>query len=159
MLADRALSVRPYRADDLDAVIGIFLEAIRRSAAKDYGQGEIEAWAQVDRQAWALARLSRPTWVAAVGQDPAGFTDLKPHGHLDMMYVHPAHQRMGVASVLLERVETAAREQGLSRIFTEASITARPFFQRRGFRLLSAQVVELRGQRLANFKMEKLLSR
>jgi len=153
------LSIRPYRPDDLDAVIGIFLGAIREIAVKDYDRAQIEAWAQADRDTWAMWRLSRPTWVAVVGEKPVGFTDLERDGHLDMMFVHPAHQGVGVATALLERVETAARGQGLARLFTEASITARPFFERRGFRLLAAQIVRVRGQALANFRMEKLLTR
>ena len=154
-----APTIRLYRPDDLDAVIGIFLTAIRVTAAKDYDPAQIAAWAEVDRGAWATRRLSRPTWVAVVGLEPVGFTDLEPDGHLDMMFVHPAHQGRGVASALLEAVEAAARGQGLSRLFTEASITARPFFERRGFRLVAAQVVRIRGQALANFRMEKSLIR
>ena len=158
MKADPTLSIRSYRPEDLDAVTGIFLAAIRETAAKDYDRAQIEAWAKVDRDAWAERRLSRPTWVAIVAGNPVGFTDLEPDGHLDMMFVHPAHQRAGVATALLERVEAAAQEQGLSRLFTEASITARPFFERRGFCLLAAQVVGIRGQVLANFRMEKALT-
>jgi putative acetyltransferase len=56
-------------------------------------------------------------------------------------------------------VEAAARNQELPRIFTEASLTARPFFERRGFVVVAAQQVEKRGQTLANFRMEKTLAR
>jgi putative acetyltransferase len=157
MLADTTLSIRPYRPDDLDAVIDIFLGAIREIAAKDYDQAQVEAWAQADRGAWERARLSRPTWVAAFGQRLVGFTDLEPDGHLDMMFVHPARQGVGMATALLKTVEMAAREQRLPRLFAEISITARPFFERRGFHLVIAQVVEIRGQMLTNFKMEKFL--
>lgn len=152
------LSIRPYRPTDLDAVIAIFLGAIRMIAARDYDAGQIEAWAQADRQRWAVRRLDRPTWIATIGKVPAGFTDLEPDGHLDMMYVHPDRQGQGIASALLEAVERAARDQGLARIFTEASITARPFFERRGFRTLAEQQVETRGETLTNFRMEKPLS-
>lgn len=62
---------------------------------------------------------------------------------------------MGIASQLLQRVEAEARRQGLSRIRTEASRTARPFFEKRGFTLVKAQKVEKRGQLLENFLMEK----
>ncbi len=88
----------------------------------------------------------------------AGFSDLEADGHLDMMFVDPRFQGRGVATALLERVEAEARSLSLSRIFTEASITARPFFERRGFRLIAPQTVELRGQRLVNFRMEKGLA-
>jgi len=158
MAASDALSIRSYRASDLDAVIDIFLRAIRESAIRDYGQAQIDAWAQADRAAWSARRLSRPTWIALVGPNPAGFTDLASNGYLDMMFVHPAFQRRGVATALLGTVEAAARAQALPRIFTEASITARPFFDRSGFRVLAAQEVEKRGQTLRNFLMEKPLA-
>lgn len=151
------LSVRPYRPADLDALIDIFGGAIREVAAKDYDAAQIAVWAEVDRARFAARRLSRPTWVAVIDQMPVGFSDLEPEGHLDMMYVHPGHQGLGVATALLEQVETAARAGSLGRIFTEASITARPFFERRGFRLLTAQQVAHRGQVLTNFRMEKSL--
>jgi putative acetyltransferase len=157
MAADGATIIRLYGPSDLDAVIAIFQGSVRKIAATDYNEAQIEAWAHVNRRAWARARLSRPTWLAVIGQEIVGFADLEPDGHLDMMFVHPGFQRRGVATALLERVERSAREQGLSRIFTEASITARPFFGKRGFQLVIEQVVELRGRKLTNFRMEKLL--
>lgn len=158
MSINPALTIRPYQSADLDAVIAIFQGAVRKVAVRDYDQAQIDAWAQVERDRWEVRRLSRPTWIAFVGQSPAGFTDLEADGHLDMMFVHPAHQGVGVATALLERVEASAQEQGLARLFTEASITARPFFERRGFRVVTAQSVEVRGQRLTNFRMEKFMA-
>jgi putative acetyltransferase len=77
------VSVRPYQPTDLDAVISIFLAAIRESAARDYNQAQIDAWAQVDRDLWSKQRLDRPTWVVVIGQSLAGFTDLESSGHLE----------------------------------------------------------------------------
>ncbi|MBO9192719.1 GNAT family N-acetyltransferase [Rhizobium sp. 16-449-1b] len=152
------LQVRRYTADDCDDTIAIFLAAIREVASRDYSPAEIEAWAKVeDRAAWAERRSSRPTFVAEHAGRAIGFSDLEPDGHLDMMFVHPAHQGIGVASLLLSTVEEEARRQRIGRIFTEASLTARPFFERRGFSVIARQSVEKRGQRLTNFRMEKFL--
>ncbi len=149
-------TIRRYMADDCDATIEIFLRAIREVASKDYGPAEIDAWAKVeDREAWATRRASRPAWIAEIDGRAAGFTDLEPDGHLDMMFVHPDFQGMGIASRLLQVVEAQARLWSLSRLFTEASVTARPFFERCGFVLLAQQSVEKRGQWLTNFRMEK----
>jgi len=156
-LNDR-LYIRPYRATDLDAIIEIFLRAIREVASKDYDAAQISAWAKVDRAAWAACRLSRPTWLAVLDREPVGFSDLEPDGHLDMMFVHPAHQGVGVATRLLATVEATARARQIDRLFTEASITARPFFEKRGFRVLASQRVEKRGEFLVNFRMEKILT-
>lgn len=149
--------IRAYRPTDPEALAAVFIAAIRETASKDYDKAQIDAWAQVDRKTWARQRLSSPTWVAIIGRSAVGFADLEPDGHLDMMFVHPAHQRSGIATALLTTVEAAARAQRLSRIFTEASIPARPFFERHGFSVISAQHAEIRGQRLTNYRMAKLL--
>jgi len=155
--AAEPLTIRPYVAADLEALIDVFLRAVRETAGKDYTPAQIAAWAQADRGLWAARRLSRPTWVAVAGGAVAGFADLEASGHLDMLYVHPAHQGRGVASALLARAEAAARAQGIRRLFTYASLTARPFFERRGFKVVAPNAVEVRGERLANFRMEKPL--
>ncbi|MGO7733842.1 GNAT family N-acetyltransferase, partial [Rhizobium johnstonii] len=57
---------------------------------------------------------------------------------------------------LLSRVEDEALKLGVSRIYAEAIRTARPFFERKGFRVITQQIAEKRGQGLENFLMEKL---
>jgi putative acetyltransferase len=157
-MAEAEIFVRAYRPEDRDAVINVFVRAIRESASRDYSPGQIDAWAGVDRIHASAAVHDRLIWVAVVDDLVIGFTDLELLGHLDRMYVHPEYEGRGVASALLNRLEDAARCQGLTKLFTEASITARPFFERRGFEVLSAQVVEFRGEKFANFKMEKRLT-
>lgn len=153
------LAIRRYLSSDLDAVIAIYQSAIRGVSAGDYSPEQIAAWSQVDRDDWAPHRLSRPSWVAEIDGVPAGFTDLEEDGHLDMMYVHARFQGRGVATALLRQVEATAHQAGLSRIFTEASITARPFFLLRGFELMAKQSVFCNGQWLTNFRMHKPLAR
>lgn len=84
-----------------------------------------------------------------------GFADLDPDGHLDCMYVHSDHQGIGVASALLLQVEESAAEQGLTRLYSDVSISARRFFERRGFRVVTAQTVVVRGQEFINYRVEK----
>jgi len=157
-VSNNMLTVRTYVPADADLTMDIFLRAIREVASKDYNQAQVDAWAKIeDREAWAKRRSSRPTWLVQCGSVSIGFADLEPDGHLDMMFVHPDYQGIGAASLLLMTVETEAKRQGLGRIFTEASLTARPFFERRGFTVLTSQTVEKRGQMLKNFRMEKSL--
>ena len=153
-----AVFVRVYRPEDRDAVINVFVRAIRESAIRDYSAAQINAWSGVDRiDAWSDVG-DRLIWVAMVDELVVGFTDLEPSGHLDRLYVHPEHEGRGVASALLTCLEAAAHRQGLTKLFTEASITAKPFFERRGFKVLTPQVVEHRGEKFTNYRMEKLLA-
>lgn len=148
--------IRPYAPEDSDATIEIFLRAIREVSSRDYSPEQIDAWAQVeDPIKWAERRISRPAWIAEIDGKPVGFSDLTADGCLDMMFVHPEFQGRGVASRLLARVEEEALGLGMDRIYTHASLTARTFFERKGFVAVTRQTVERRGQGLDNFVMEK----
>jgi putative acetyltransferase len=157
MVSTGGIVLRRYVTTDLDGVIEVFQRAIREVASRDYDAAQVAAWSQVDRDEWEPWRLTRPTWVAVLGEQVIGFSDLEADGHLDMMFVHPDHQGIGIASMLLLTVEEAARLQGLSRIFTEASITARPFFKKRGFVVDAQQEVTMDAETFTNFRMHKVL--
>ncbi|MDT7013749.1 GNAT family N-acetyltransferase [Levilactobacillus namurensis] len=68
------------------------------------------------------------------------------------MYVHYAHQGRGIARSL---VRTLEEQVAANRYQTYASITARPFFEREGYRLIRETVVERAGVNLLNFEMQK----
>lgn len=154
------LTLRPYRREDLDAVIEVFQTAVHRVASKFYTPAQIAAWApdEVDREGWAERRASRPTWVVESGGKVVGFSDLEPDGHIDMLFTHSDFQGRGVARLLLTKVESEARLAKLSRLYTEASHAARPVFAHYGFQVLKEQTVAPDGQPMTNFLMEKRLS-
>jgi putative acetyltransferase len=150
--------VKPYRAEDTESLLTLFARSVREVASRDYSPAQIEAWAQPspDREGWAARLAGRGgKRVAERGGLIAGFSDLEPDGHIDMMFVHPEHQGAGVASALLTHIEAMAGDQRTGRLFTEASITARPFFERRGFRLVTAQQIGRNGQTFRNYRMER----
>lgn len=153
------IAIRPCREDDSDTVLDIYNRAVREIACKDYSPAQIAAWAPWDRDTSAFAaRLrAKPTFIAEIGDHAAGFADLEPDGHIDLFFVHPEHQRRGVGTALLDFLEALARSHGLDRLYAEVSITARPLFDGRGFAIIAPQLVEIRGQTLRNYKMEKLL--
>ncbi|WP_404418553.1 GNAT family N-acetyltransferase [Brevundimonas vesicularis] len=153
-----AVHIRAYDEADLDALIDLFAGSVRQVASRDYSPAQIEAWAPVavNREHWATRLGSRPTYVAQAS-GIVGFSDLEPDGHIDMLFVHADHQGRGVARALLDHIHARANEQGIVRLFTEASITARPFFERHGFEVIEAQDVELRGQTFRNYRMAKSL--
>ena len=89
---------------------------------------------------------------------PVGFAELEPNGHIDRVYVSADRQRRGIGRQLLAAVIAEARRVGLARLFTEASITARPFFEAQGFAVLAPQVVTCRGVEFVNYRMERVLA-
>lgn len=57
----------------------------------------------------------------------------------------------------MKKLELEARTLGLREIDTEASITAKPFFERKGYQIIKEQIVERKGIGLVNFRMSKKL--
>ena len=54
------------------------------------------------------------------------FIDLEPDGHIDRLFCAPEAVGRGIASQLYDGIETAARERGIGRLFTEASAVSVP---------------------------------
>jgi putative acetyltransferase len=154
------LRIRPYAAADLDTLIALFRNTVRAISRSDYTLEQLIAWApdEIDRDHWLVRLGASSTWVAAEGARIAGFISMEPEGHLDMLYVGPEFQRRGIASALLRSLAHSARSRGLVRLSTEASISARPFFDRQGFRIIAPQTVVRRGQELGNFRMARAVS-
>jgi putative acetyltransferase len=152
--------VREATAGDAPAVAALFYHTILNVNVGDYSVSQVEAWAgpAPDPNLWE-GRMSgeggRSMYVATVDGEIVGFAELEGDGHLDALYVHHKHQGRGIASALLDRIEAEARQRGLSRLYTEASITAEPFFRAKGFSLVNPQLVEVRGHTFRNFVMEK----
>jgi len=73
------------------------------------------------------------------------------------LYSAPEAAGRGVASRLYGEIEAAARDQGIKRLYTEASELARRFFLRKGFEMLERQDKILRGVPIHNYRMAKAL--
>ena len=151
--------VRAYQAEvDAAGTHAAFREAVLRTASSDYDTEQIAAWAgaaDIDLARWDARRVAAHTFVAVVGGEIAGFADFLDAGLLDMLFVHPDHGRTGVARALVSKVQQEARSAGLSTLHTHASRTARPAFERLGFRTIKDRPVNVVGGRVVpNYEMQ-----
>lgn len=146
--------LRRYESRDCPTLARLFYETVHTVNRRDYTQVQVDAWAtgKVDLAAWDVSFTAHHTLVAEVGGDIAGFADMASDGYLDRLYVHKDHQGQGIATALCDALEGAC---DASCFTTHASLTARPFFEKRGYRVVKAQQVERLGVLLPNFVMEK----
>ena len=153
------MKLRSYRPEDNASLAGLFAEAVRAIGLADYTAEQLAVWAEAapDLERWRCEAEGRVVFVAEDEGGVSGFATFEADGHIDHLYVHPRFQRRGAASELLGEIEARAASLGIGRIFTEASITARPFFERAGFRVIAAQEVAIRGTAFVNYRMEKRL--
>ncbi len=149
--------LRRFRPEDLPEIADLFSDTIHRVNCKDYTPEQIRVWAAArDRLAGNPDFfLSLYTIVAVKHGKIAGYGNIDDTGYLDHLYVHSEFQGQGIATAICQELERYAFSQHAPKITVHASITARPFFEKRGYQVLREQQVERQGVLLTNYKMEK----
>lgn len=154
------MKIQQARQEHLEAILNLFRDTIMEVNSRDYNEKERIAWAAgaEDTKRWA-AKINTQYFVfVEMAGKMAGFSSIDPKGYLDTMFVDKSCQNMGVASFLYAEMERRAIEQQNEVITSDISITARPFFESRGFKVLKEQRVPCRGVVLTNYKMQKILN-
>lgn len=151
--------IRTYKPGDHAAIAEIFQRAIHEIASRDYSEAQCNAWCEKkpNPSHWKQRCERKNPYIFAINGRVVGFCELDPDGHIDCTYVHPEHARKGIASQLVSHAVEAAIAKGLSRIYVEASICAKPMFEKSGFTVVEEYTVQIRGVGLKNFEMEKIL--
>ncbi|WP_414565702.1 MULTISPECIES: GNAT family N-acetyltransferase [unclassified Anabaena] len=154
------MKLRTYKIGDTAEIMDLFYNTIHEVNIRDYTKEKIDAWAPVkmDVEVWLNSLKSKFTYVIEKNGKIVGFGELEANGHIDKFFCHKDFQGQGIGTMILEQIESKARSLGIKRLFVEASITAKPFFANKNFLLVTEQEVELRGQKLINFVMEKLVN-
>ncbi len=156
------VTIRAYEQRDAADVADVFFRSVRQVATSYYTPAQVRAWApelRTAEQAHRWAGDGRLLLLAANENDRAvAFIDLEADGHVDHLFCAPEAAGQGIASQLYQAVETAARQQEIGRLYTEASELARRFFERKGFVVLERQDMVLRGEPIHNYKMAKDLA-
>lgn len=145
--------IRAYQPSDCNEIATLFYHTVHTVNAKDYTDAQLHAWApeQMDLERWDCLLQEHYCIVAVEGGVIVGFGDIDRTGYLDHLFVHADHQGHGIATAICQRLEQAVQ----GKIVTHASITARPFFEQRGYHVTCKQQVERQGVFLTNFRMEK----
>ncbi|MEC3484178.1 GNAT family N-acetyltransferase, partial [Bacillus cereus] len=85
-----------------------------------------------------------------------GFGDYNEDHYVDRLFTHKYYQGKRIASSILQKLEKEAVNLGHREIYTEASITAKPFFESKGFICIKEQKKQHNGQIFINYVMKKI---
>ena len=143
---------------DIGVLAELFRETVCRINSRDYSPEQIAAWTGgATPKRWdGLFSGALRFILAERDTDGAilGFTAVD-RGYLHSLFVHAEYQSRGIGSGLLEQAEAYAHMQGAVRITSEVSLTARPFFERKGYRVDREQQIDRGGVLLTNFYCQK----
>ena len=151
------MKLRQYKPYDRGKLWKLFFDTVHSINAKDYTDEQLNAWAPKDTDglAWEKSHITAETVVAFDGDEIIGFgyIDAKA-GYLDLLYVHKDHIGKGIGTAICNELEKRSRSNVIT---THASITAKPFFEKRGYTIVKDNDVERNGVVLRNYMMKKTL--
>lgn len=150
------IRIRKYEESDCEEIYNLFYYTVHTVNAVDYSEEQLDVWAvkDADLTEWRKSFLIHQTFVAVFDEKIVGFGDIDDSGYLDRLYVHKDYQRRGIATALCNVLENAVDS---AEIETHASITAKPFFLKRGYEVVRENRVNRKSIILTNYIMRKKL--
>lgn len=139
--------IRQSTADDILDLKKLYQDTVLTVNRRNYSQAEVEDWASCGEDLFRWKKLTQTLYfIVAVNHlsQIVGFSSITPQGYLHSMFIHKDFQGRGIATMLLKEIERYALAEGIKRITSEVSLTARPFFEKQGY------VVEEEQKRMAN---------
>jgi putative acetyltransferase len=152
--------LRPFLPADAMALRDLFGQSIEELTADDYDEEQRLAWAASAEDAGEFrARLAGTlTLVVHLDGEYLGFGSLKDNKTIDMLYVHPDFAGEGVGTAIAEALEKIAKARGAEAVTVDASDTAVPFFEHRGYAAVQRNSIPRDDQWLSNTTMVKPLA-
>ncbi len=134
-------SLRRAEAGDAAAIAHLLRTSIEVLCTADH-QGDpahLSEWlankTPEEVSSW-IADARNQIFVAVDGHGVAGVGAIRDASMIMLNYVSPRARFSGISSALMAALEAVAREAGSAQVRLESTITAREFYQARGYRLL-----------------------
>ncbi len=158
-MEDSTVKLRKANPEDLTDIRRLFTDTIHAVCADDYSPEQISAWAASagNTRLWEEKVETQYFLIAEIEGDPVGFGSLALDNTIDLLYIHKDYQKKGIATMLCRKLEAEALSRGASVLFSHASITAKPFFEKMGFVSRRRQTQIRQGVEIVNYLMEKKL--
>lgn len=146
--------IRRYKSADCMEILQLFYNTVHTINAGDYNEEQLNVWAtgKEDMGKWNQSLLEHYSLVAIKDGIITGFGDIDNTGYLDRLFVHKDYQGQGIATIICNKLEQSV---DTDKIVTHASVTAKPFFENRGYKKAKEQQIERGGVFLTNYVMEK----
>ena len=150
--------IRHYQIGDHHEIGRIFRDAVHQIASDVYTSQQCLAWCdkELNPNHWKKRCDLKKPYVYIKNDEIIGFIELDTNAHIDCIYVKSKYKRQGIASKLVNHVVEIYFSCGINRVFVEASICAKPMFEKLGFAVIHDKMINVKGQMLKNYDMEHL---
>ncbi len=133
------MNIRKYQPSDCEEVTKLFYNTVHIINSKDYTKEQLNVWApeKVDLEKWNKSLMEHYSIVAIENKTIVGFGDIAKTGYLDRLFIHKDYQRKGIATFICNKLEQVVQ----GNIVIHSSITAKPFFEKRGYKVIKEPLI------------------
>ncbi len=156
--------IRRARRLDAAGIIKSHITSIRDICSKDYNKKQIEAWSGIDfkEEVWHKSIETDHVWVLDNGEEVLGFGHLKFHdknkSEIHGLYFSPEVIGKDLGHKLVNVMKSFSSSKGRNHIVLSATITAKDFYEKAGFRPESkSKSISINGEQVDCYKMEMRL--
>jgi putative acetyltransferase len=153
------LTIRHGNLNDLSDLQRLFEGTVTTVCRADYDEAQTTVWASSVENTTRWESIVKEQYLLVAEDDGliVGFCSLAEGHYVDMLYVHKNHQSKGIATQLYHAIEAHARTLAIPVLTSDVSKTAKAFFEKVGFALITPQTVVRKGVMIDNYKMAKRL--
>lgn len=123
-------SIRPYRADDFDAVT-ILWRVAREKSLPDFQRAKGHFFYEDQDYFRDHILITNRVWVVEIEGRPVAFMAMN-QDFIDHLYIHPDFQRRGIGQALLNFARGKSPEH-IWLYTLQANVNARAFYEKNGF--------------------------
>ena len=124
--------------------------------SKDYPEDIIKVWSgRTNAKRFRDSAHKCKRWVAVEKNKIVGFVDHGNDDELWGLYIHKDYVGKGIGSQLLRIAEDSLKKQGVGIIKIKATITAKKFYEKHGYKVVKKALHTVEGKKLEIYVMEK----
>lgn len=153
------ITIRTSKFDDLNEMQKLFADTVETVCKNEYTPDQIRVWKSSieNTTRWTNKLSTQHVLIAMLNNLIVGYISLEGDNYVDLLYIHKDYQRQGIADRLYQEIELEAKKRGVTELISDVSITALPFFEKKGFTILKENIITIKGVELINYKMSKSL--
>jgi putative acetyltransferase len=156
MMTRLDIALRIAASPDIAQLRALYAAAVRGLAPEHYSPEQIAVWSGYAQAPAFRQFILHPLTVLATHDDePIGFCGVEPTGHIASLYVHPAHVRRGIGSLLLRAALDRCPSPSDGHWSAEASLLSRPVFARFGFKQVAVEHSVRDGVAFERYRMRR----
>ena len=135
----------------------LYFDSILSIDERIYTQEQKRAWASQawDNKIFDLSINQGKGWLINNDEEIIGFATRYPKNRISLLYCKGDSQRKGFGKILLNKLEEEAKAEGLTSLFTEASLISYGLFLKNDWKIIRKEKIIIKNIIFERYKMDK----